>query len=216
MTDERKPRERLLDAAATLLASEGTAVSTRAICEAAGVTAPTLYHYFGDRAGLLDAVISHGFGAYLAEKRSVESTDDPIEDLRRGWDNHIAWGVANPSFYVLMFGQGIHRAAAGEASALLVEKLLAAGRAGLLLVPPELAVDVIMSANAGLTLRLIAGLDIDSTRVRDAVFSGLLRTDGPTDAATAAITLRSSLPSPAITPAEQPLLEQWLDRLASA
>jgi AcrR family transcriptional regulator len=226
VNEERKPRERLLDAAATLLASSGISVSTRAICEAAGVTAPTLYHYFGDRDGLLNAVVSHGFGEYLARKRSLESTGDPIEDLRRGWDDHVAWGLANPSFYALMFGQvtpGVQNPAAAEASALLLLKLEAAARAGVLTVPAEIAVRVIMGANTGLTLQLISAPDAAaaaiSQRLRDIVFAGLLRgvPVAAGDAATAAITLKATLGSTSVlADAERPLLDAWLDRISAS
>ena len=50
-------RTRILETAAGLLAQSADAdVSTRAVCDAAGVTAPTLYHHFGDKDGLLAAV----------------------------------------------------------------------------------------------------------------------------------------------------------------
>ncbi len=64
-------RERLLDAAASLLSHGGReAVSTRAV-SAAGVQAPTIYRLFGDMNGLLDAVATHGFRTYLADKHSL-------------------------------------------------------------------------------------------------------------------------------------------------
>ena len=50
-------RDRLLLAAAELLEA-GSAVSTRAVCDRAGVQAPTLYHHFGSKQGLIDAVAS--------------------------------------------------------------------------------------------------------------------------------------------------------------
>jgi AcrR family transcriptional regulator len=228
MVEERKPRERLLDAAATLLASEGPTVSTRAICEAAGVTAPTLYHYFGDRDGLLAAVVTHGFSSYLDAKRTLESTGDPVADLRIGWDNHIAWGTANPNFYALMYGQvrpGHKAAAASEATELLRVKLEAAARAGLLTVPVDLGVRMIMSANVGLTLQLIsdpdAAADDLSARVRDATFAGILRSGEAVDsgAASSAVTLKAALAADAGQPlaeAELALLDVWLDRIALA
>jgi AcrR family transcriptional regulator len=220
MESERKPRERLIAAAATLLASDGPAVSTRAICEAAGVTAPTLYHYFGDRDGLVDAVISDGFGKYLASKRALESTGDPLEDLRRGWDDHIAWGTANPTFYVLMYGRAVRPPAAAEASALLLLKLEAAARAGLLIVSPELAARMVMSSNTGLTLQLIASGGFDaslSARVRESTFAGIMRTHPVAhDAASAAIALKASLAADVLSPAERPLLDSWLDRIAAS
>ena len=54
-SDAAIARDRLLLAAAELLdAADGSEVSTRAICDRAGVQAPTLYHHFGSKQGLLD------------------------------------------------------------------------------------------------------------------------------------------------------------------
>lgn len=98
-------RSRLLDAAADqIAAAPGGDVSLRAVCEAAGVTMPTLYHFFGSKQGLLDAVIERGFDMYLGAKEATGSTGDPIADLRRGWDVHVDFGLANPGFYTLMYG----------------------------------------------------------------------------------------------------------------
>src|ERR1700712_5332001 len=152
-------RERLLRSAAKLLASSGVDVSTRAICEDAGVTAPTLYHYFGHRDGLLQAVVAFGFSEYLARKRSMGSTGDPIEDIRNGWYDHQSWGTSNPAFSSLMYGQvrpGEHNEPADEAEGLLLSKLEEAARRGMLRVPPQVACHMILSANIGLTLQLIA------------------------------------------------------------
>lgn len=67
-------KQRILDATAELFAESADGdVSTRAICDRAEVKAPTLYHHFGDKEGLLDAVVAHGFEEYLATKRSTES-----------------------------------------------------------------------------------------------------------------------------------------------
>ena len=55
---ETGTRDRLLRAAADLIAaSPGETVPLRAICDAAGVRLPTLYHFFGSKEGLLDAVV---------------------------------------------------------------------------------------------------------------------------------------------------------------
>ena len=65
-------RDRLLTAAAELLdAAQGAEVSTRAITERAGVQAPTLYHHFGSKRGLEDAVVTHGFKRFLAEREAA-------------------------------------------------------------------------------------------------------------------------------------------------
>src|SRR3954449_10919823 len=95
-------RTKILEAAATLLADSRVAdVSTRAVCEAAGVGAPALYRQFGDKEGLLAAVVDLGFEKYLAGKRAAEPSDDPVRDLRDGWDNHVAFAVGNPNHYRL-------------------------------------------------------------------------------------------------------------------
>lgn len=54
------------------------------MCEAAKVGAPALYRHFGDKEGLLSAVVDHGFEKYLATKRERGETTDAVEDLRRG------------------------------------------------------------------------------------------------------------------------------------
>lgn len=51
-------RQRLMDCALDLFSQRGyDAVGVREIVEAAGVTKPTLYHYFNSKRGLLEAVL---------------------------------------------------------------------------------------------------------------------------------------------------------------
>ena len=51
-------RRTILDAAAGLLASAGEeGLSIRELCRIAGVTPPTIYHHFGDKAALVDRVV---------------------------------------------------------------------------------------------------------------------------------------------------------------
>ena len=99
------PKTRLLRAAAELLAnSAGAAVSTRQITQLAGVTAPTLYHHFGDKEGLFDAVVAAGFEEYVAGERDFAPSGQPLEDIRRMWDNHVQFGLKQPELYLVMFG----------------------------------------------------------------------------------------------------------------
>jgi AcrR family transcriptional regulator len=86
------------------------AVSTRAVSAAAGVQAPTIYRLFGDKQGLLDVVASQGFRRYLADKASREPTDDPVQDLRDGWDAHVEMGLAQPALYRLMYERAVRAA----------------------------------------------------------------------------------------------------------
>ena len=148
-------RETILAAAAELLARHGAAgTSTRAVCDAAGVTAPTLYHHFGDKRGLLDAVVDDGFERYMADKRAaILTTDDPVANLRRGWDAHVGFGLANPAAYAVMFApsdDGLLPRAAMAAMAFLVELLTAVERAGRLAVDVDLALQAAASAAHGL------------------------------------------------------------------
>ena len=77
----------ILDAAATLLEAHGAAgLTTRAVCEAAGIKAPTLYHHFGDKDGLERALVRRGMAEFMQRKRAPAATADLLEQLRFGWD----------------------------------------------------------------------------------------------------------------------------------
>jgi TetR/AcrR family transcriptional regulator len=60
-------QERLLDIALMLFSQRGyDAVSVREVVEEAGVTKPTLYHYFDSKRGLLDALLKREEGRLLS------------------------------------------------------------------------------------------------------------------------------------------------------
>lgn len=226
MTAQKDPdtRDRIVRAAAKLIAeADGEPVSTRAVCAAAGVGAPTLYHYFGDKRGLFDAVAAHGFERYLRSKRAQPSTGDPVDDLRQGWDLHVEFGRTHPAFYTLMYGSSRTPPVAEEADQILTGLVEAVARAGRLRVPVGTAVRMIHAAGVGVTLALISGEDDGelSVRTREAVLTAITipeeDTDETTPAARAAA-LRAALnagPPPALTAAEAALLADWLDRIAA-
>ena len=221
-------------AAAELLAEGGReAVSTRAVAAAAGVQAPTIYRQFGDMRGLLDEVASYGFSVYLRDKTTRERAENPVEDLRRGWDLHVGFGLANPTFYALMYGDprpGAALTAAKEAAEILHGLVSRVAEAGRLRVGVERAARMIHAAGSGVTLTLIGAEPGD----RDLVFSEATReavlaavtTDGLDEEATEgdargraanrAVALKAVLPeaSAGFTPGEQALLSEWLDRIA--
>ncbi|HEY4703909.1 MAG TPA: TetR/AcrR family transcriptional regulator, partial [Streptosporangiaceae bacterium] len=98
-----RTRARLVEVAAKLLATDGPdAVTTRSVALAAGVQAPTIYRLFGDKNGLLEAVAEHGFASYMARKHPINAGDDPVENLRAGWELHVGFGLANPELFRLM------------------------------------------------------------------------------------------------------------------
>lgn len=60
------PRERLLEAAATLAYQEGTGVGIQALCKAAGVSKRSMYQLFDSKDELLAASLEQGSAAYVA------------------------------------------------------------------------------------------------------------------------------------------------------
>lgn len=222
-------RARILEAAAALLVAEGRdGLSTRAVSAAAGVQPPALYRLFGDKDGLLDAVAAYGFDEYLTSKRALGSTGNAVEDLRRGWDLHIEFGLSRPEFYVLMYGdarQGRTSPAAQEAEAMLrsiVERVAEAGR---LRVSVDRAARLVHATGMGVVLSLIATPESDrdpdlSKTARETILTRILTgtEDQPGSALPErAIALRAGLEGAAVlTKAERVLLGEWLDRIANA
>ncbi|MGB5934920.1 MAG: TetR/AcrR family transcriptional regulator [Ornithinimicrobium sp.] len=222
-------RTALLEAAADLIsASPGQEVPLRAICERVGVRLPTLYHHFGSKEGLIDAVIGHGFDLYLDVKTSHESTGDPIEDIRAGWDAHAAFGVDNPGFYALMYGKvvpGYRPLAQQRATTLLRGLTESADEQGRLVISAHQAADHVLAANVGTTLHLITSSESDwslSASVRDATLAAITGQVHPTTpneveplSAASARLLRSLGEHPsALDEPEQVLLRKWLALLA--
>lgn len=222
-------RDRIVAAAAALLTEGGRdAVSTRAVSAAAGVQAPAIYRVFGDKQGLLDAVASHGLAAYLRGKTAAEPTDDPVADLRRGWDLHVGFGLANPAFYTLIYGDprpGREIPAAREAAAILAAMVHRVAAAGRLRTSERRAAFLVHAAGRGLTLSLIAEPAAErdlslSDAARDSVIAAVTtdepRPAGP-DLVGQAVALRAALPAAAVlTDAERALLGEWLERIADA
>jgi AcrR family transcriptional regulator len=224
-------RGRIVRAAARLLVEGGReAVTTRAVATAAGVQAPTIYRQFGDMRGLLDEVASFGFSSYLRDKTSRERLGDPVEDLRRGWDLHVGFGLENPAFYTLMYGDprpGVEPTAAREAAEILHGLVQRVAEAGRLRVGVESAVRMIHAAGSGVTLTLIGTKPEErdpvlSEATREAILAAVT-TDAVPETATGqdripgrAVALKAVLPeaSAGFTPSESALLSEWLDRLA--
>ncbi len=227
-------RDRIVRAAAELLAEGGRdAVTTRAVAAAAGVQAPTIYRQFGDMRGLLDEVASQGFAAYLRKKTSREREEDPVEELRRGWDLHIEFGLANPALYVLMYGNprpGAESTAALAASEILHGLMQRVAEAGRLRIDVEHAAQMSYAAGIGVTLTLLGSAPEDrdpalSHATREAILGAITmdETDeattkdhGPWRVANRAVALKAILPEArvALTPGERALLSEWLGRVA--
>lgn len=218
-------RSLILQKAAELLAASPTGdVSTRAVCEAAGVTQPVLYRLFGDKDGLLAAVVDTVWNEYLGTKRAATPGPDPVEDLRAGWDAHTAFALAHPHAYRLLFGTSLSTRpeSAAEAMGLLRGILDRVAEQGRLAMAPAEAARLVMAANSGVALGLILQPDsfpdaTASRQLRDTIVRSLV-TDPPTSPASAApvaaTTLRAHLgQADQFTPAEAGLLDEWLERI---
>ncbi|TMR07781.1 TetR/AcrR family transcriptional regulator [Nonomuraea turkmeniaca] len=222
-------RERIIKAAYDLLAKGGReAVSTRAVCAAAGVQSPTLYRIFGDKNGLLDAVASRGFESYLAGKKALDQTDDPVEDLRRGWDLHVGFGVANPACYSLIYGDarpGVESPAAQRASAELAKRVKRIAEAGRLRVSEERAAHLIHAAGCGMTFTLISLPEEErdpalSIMARESIIATVTTEESGAagnSPISIAVALRAVAPQLTMfTAAERSMLTEWMDRVAAS
>jgi AcrR family transcriptional regulator len=227
------PAERMVRAAAELLASGGReAVSTRAVSAAAAVQAPTIYRQFGDMRGLLDAAASRSFADYLRTKRTRPREADPVDDLRRGWDLHVEFGLTNPAVYALLYGDprpDARPAVVREGDVILRGLVQRIAEAGRLRVAVERAAQMMHAACRGVTLSLISTpveeRDKSLSEVtREAILS-VISTDASTTEAKSeddllavrAVALKAVLrKSRALTPTEVALLSEWLDRLSSS
>jgi TetR/AcrR family transcriptional regulator len=73
--------ERILTTALDLFAKKGyDATAVREICEAAGITKPTLYHFFGSKDGVFQALVCTGFQQYRAIVDAAMSSPGSFED----------------------------------------------------------------------------------------------------------------------------------------
>jgi AcrR family transcriptional regulator len=233
-------RTRIVRAAAKLLASGGrNAVTTRAVSAAAGVQPPTIYRHFGDMQGLLGVVARETLTVNVREQAIRVPTKDPVEDLRRGWDRYVAFGLANPDAFALLYSApsvAAYTSVIREGVAVLqglVARIAEAGRLRVDVVP---ATVLIHAAGTGVTLTLAASPPEErdprlSETMREAILTAITvppsaaASDGGSNAAPAAervavhaVALRALLaeaPS-VLSPAERQLLSDWLNRLATA
>ncbi len=229
-------RVRILRAATKLIAAGGrTAVTTRAVCAAAGVQPPTIYRHFGDMQGLLDEVARETLAVHVREQSERTLTKDPVEDLRQGWNLHIAFGLAHPDAFALLYSAPsvlASRSVIHEGVAVLEGLVARIAEAGRLRVDVALATELIHAAGTGVTLALAATPPEERDprlceTMREAVLDAITvpasveTQDGGPDAlapdrvtvhAVALQSLLTDAPN-VLSLAEQALLSDWLDRL---
>lgn len=99
-------RAEILDAASTLLlrTADREAVSIRAVADAVGVTPPSIYLHFADKAELINAVCLRHFvdlDRYI--RAAVEGIEDPLEELLHRGRAYIRFGREHPEQYRVLF-----------------------------------------------------------------------------------------------------------------
>ena len=94
-------RENLLKCALELFASRGyDAVGVQEIADAAGITKPTLYHYFGSKSGLLSALLSEAFEPFFPTLESAARyLGDVTNALRAVAGVYFDFAHQNPVLY---------------------------------------------------------------------------------------------------------------------
>jgi AcrR family transcriptional regulator len=183
---ERRQRQRgearraILDAAGALLAERGIAgFSMRRLSARCGYALPTIYHHFGDKTRLLDALLDERFGELVSALRSAPRVGDPARVLRGMIRAVVDFGLRNPSHYqalVSALRDGTEPPAAEEARALFeapVHRLLEAGR--LCYDNAELVIQVLWAFSHGLISLRTSRADLDwSPELLDVALEGML------------------------------------------
>ena len=151
-------RTSIVTAAAALLREGGArAVTTRAVADAAGVQAPTIYRLFGDKDGLIEAVAERVMADHVATKSVSPDDADPLVAFRASWLRHIDFSLENPDLYAILNAPG--RAQSSPATALgadvLRQRIRNLARAGLLRVSEQRALDMFRSAATGAAMILL-------------------------------------------------------------
>ena len=233
-------RARILRAAVELLATGGRdAVTTRAVSAAAGVQPPTIYRQFGDMQGLLDAAARETVAVHIREQATRALTNDPVEDLRRGWDLYVAFGLAHPDAFALLRSAPSVAASVSaihEGVAVLQGLVARIAEAGRLRVDVPHATALLYAAGTGVTSTLAATPPEErdprlSETMRETILTAITvpapaeapnggheRTSAAERVAVHAVALRALLPEArgVLSAAERQLLSDWLERLAAS
>lgn len=222
-------RERILVATAAIVVSDGAeAATTRAIAAAAAVQAPTIYRLFGDKRGLLDAVAHHVLAQHIAQKSARTPHADPVQDLRDGWDDQVAFSLRYPGVFEIMStaanGSSPLMLAAREVLRRRLQRIAAAGR---LRVDEDHAIALMQATCSGVVRELLErpenARDLGlADLARDAVIAAIATiaeaavVDANDGVRGAALALRATLDdTDVLSHGERALLDELLARIAA-
>ena len=108
-------RDALVQAAQKILETNGlAALSLRGVARCAGVSPAAPYHHFPDKQALLDAVAERGFDALTAAMTTrMDKVSGGAARLDASGIGYVAFAVANPALFRLMFSTVGQNPAAG-------------------------------------------------------------------------------------------------------
>lgn len=96
-------RRAILDATEALIVEDGfEAFSMRRLAERCGYTAPTIYHYFGDKQTLIDELVEERCRVLLRGLKRVPLGEDDVENLRAMTLAFVRFGLRYPTHYRLL------------------------------------------------------------------------------------------------------------------
>jgi len=108
--DQRRERQRLearraiLDATeALVIESAGCDFSMRSLGQRCGYSAPTIYHYFGDKDGLIDALLGERLQKLGEQLDALPAQRDRLEDLRALLVCSVEFWASNPTLARLIW-----------------------------------------------------------------------------------------------------------------
>ncbi len=107
--NREQARRAILDATESILVENGGECSMRSLVRQCGYTAPTIYHYFGDKEGLLDALLEERFERLLARVRRIELGSNAVVNLKLMAEAFLRFTRQNLDFYRLILTSGNRR-----------------------------------------------------------------------------------------------------------
>ena len=98
-------RTTILETAMVFFAAFGyETTGTLEICDAAGVSKPTMYHYFKSKQGLMEAILIENFKPFLERLKEASSYQHDLTlNLERILRAYFTFAQENPVFYRLQF-----------------------------------------------------------------------------------------------------------------
>jgi AcrR family transcriptional regulator len=103
-THDEALRGRLLTCAAELISTDGVdALSLRKLAADVNTSTTAVYSLFGGKPGLISTVYLAAFKGFANQLRSVQTSDDPAEDLIQLGLAYRQYALAQPHLYALLF-----------------------------------------------------------------------------------------------------------------